>query len=246
MALDTTQDCLAVDLGNGFPNVHPARLRIYVPLAQRCGFSPPQASVGKEQCKIGMPRCVCQCLNLGMREEDLIGDWLLLNREIACRVLCDPVVFDGVVQDAVVTSPPKQKRNLTANSEWWTRAQWALEATLSGNEKLNVYGLRMLWALAKSEAADSKEKEVLDAVWQASSTKMQGDAISQFLADAIELKILPEVQDNPQGSADGEAAGTPRRRYSPDRRDQVLSTLRLEILTAGLKVTLDQELGRET
>ncbi|THJ65754.1 hypothetical protein E8P82_10705 [Arthrobacter echini] len=141
---------------------------------------------------------------------------------------------------------PKRKGNLAANSEWWTRTQWALEATLSGNEKLNVYGLRMLRALAKSEAADSKEKEVLDAVWQASSTRMQGDAIIQILDEAIKLKILPEVQENPRGSADAEAAGTPRRRYSPDRRDQVLSTLRLEILTAGLKVTLDQELGRKT
>jgi hypothetical protein len=37
-----------------------------------------------------------------------------------------------------------------------------------------------------------------------------------------------------------------RRRYNPARKDQVFDTLRREILAARLKVTLDEQLHRET
>lgn len=37
-----------------------------------------------------------------------------------------------------------------------------------------------------------------------------------------------------------------RRTYDPSNKDQVFFTLRREILAARLKVTLDQELNRET
>ena len=37
-----------------------------------------------------------------------------------------------------------------------------------------------------------------------------------------------------------------RRKYNPDRKDQVFDTLRREILAARLKVTLDEQLKRET
>lgn len=38
----------------------------------------------------------------------------------------------------------------------------------------------------------------------------------------------------------------PRRTYDPNNRDQVLSALRRQILAAQLKVTLDEQLGRDT
>lgn len=38
----------------------------------------------------------------------------------------------------------------------------------------------------------------------------------------------------------------PRRKYDPTNRDQVLNALRQSILAAQLKVTLDEQLGRET
>lgn len=149
---------------------------------------------------------------------------------------------------------PKPKVDLAASSEWWTRTQWALEATVSGNEMMNEYGLKMLRALAKSEAADLKEKAMLDAVWQESFTRMQDDAVAQLIEDARELKILPEAQKASPRTADvenkpesvGDPAGAPRRRYDPRGSDRVLSILRREILTAGLKATLDQQLGRPT
>lgn len=39
---------------------------------------------------------------------------------------------------------------------------------------------------------------------------------------------------------------TNRRTYDPTRKDQVFNTLRREILAARLKVTLDEQLHRET
>ncbi|MDJ0356061.1 hypothetical protein [Paenarthrobacter sp. PH39-S1] len=39
---------------------------------------------------------------------------------------------------------------------------------------------------------------------------------------------------------------TYRRTYDPANRDQVFATLRREILAARLKVTLDEQLGRQT
>jgi hypothetical protein len=39
---------------------------------------------------------------------------------------------------------------------------------------------------------------------------------------------------------------TYRRTYDPANRDEVLATLRREILAARLKVTLDAQLGRKT
>jgi hypothetical protein len=39
---------------------------------------------------------------------------------------------------------------------------------------------------------------------------------------------------------------TDRRTYDPERKDQVFDTLRREILAARLKVTLDEQLERET
>ncbi|MEG9246844.1 hypothetical protein V6S67_01945 [Arthrobacter sp. Soc17.1.1.1] len=143
---------------------------------------------------------------------------------------------------------------MAANSEWWARTQWALEATVSGNEVMNGYGLKMLSALARSEGAELKEKAMLDAAWQGSSTRMQDDAIDQLLEDARELKIFLAPQKVPPRSAGvgnnpeaaRNSARTPRKRYGPDGRDQMLTTLRREILMAGLKLTLDKQLGRVT
>lgn len=152
------------------------------------------------------------------------------------------------------SSMPEQKRDAAASSEWWTRTQWALEATVSGNEVMNDYGLKMLRALAKSEVADLKEKAMLDAVWQGSSTRMQDDAVDQLIEDARELTNLSEAQKATPRSVDVDGkpesvrktARTSRKTYDPTKRDQVRSILRREILAARLKVTLDQKLGRET
>lgn len=153
-----------------------------------------------------------------------------------------------------VSSIPGRKRDLAASSEWWTRTQWALEATVSENEVMNVYGLKMLRALTKSEGADLEEKAMLDAVWRGSFTRMEDDAIDQLIREARELEILLEAprpsplngdeEDRPESAPKSD--WTPRNRYDTEKREEVRSVLRRETLTARLKIDLDQQLGRET
>ncbi|MGM0928826.1 MAG: hypothetical protein ACQEXN_03830 [Actinomycetota bacterium] len=154
------------------------------------------------------------------------------------------------------SSMPEQKRDVADSSEWWTRTQWALEATVSKNEVMKDYGLKMLGALAKSEMAETEEKAMLDAVWQVSSTGMQDEAIDQLIEDLRALQnpsestdASPRISDPNEDDASAsvrKTAGTYRRAYDPTNREQVLSTLRREILAARLKVTLDNKLARET
>lgn len=56
-----------------------------------------------------------------------------------------------------------------------------------------------------------------------------------------QMKLPPLVMPCPR--VDGE---TKRRTYDPTNKEQVFATLRREILAARLKVTLDEQLGRET
>ena len=149
---------------------------------------------------------------------------------------------------------PEQKSSVADSSEWWTPTQWALEATVSPNEMMNDYGFKMLGALEKSEMAGTREKAMLDAVWQGSSTRMQDEAIDQVIEDARALKNPSEAQtasprsvevDDTSTSA-RKTARTYRRTYDPTNREQIASTLRKEIGAARLKMTLDRKLGRET
>ncbi|MFD1846962.1 hypothetical protein [Arthrobacter flavus] len=153
-----------------------------------------------------------------------------------------------------VSPIPERKRDLAASSEWWTRTQWALEATVSENEMKNIYGLILLSALAKSKEADFREKSMLDAVWKGACTGMQDDAIDQLIGEARRLNILSEApkpsplngnaKDKPESTP--ESAETPLNSSDAERRGQVLSALRYDILAARLKMDLDQELGRAT
>jgi hypothetical protein len=56
-------------------------------------------------------------------------------------------------------------------TEWWRRAQWALNATASTNHTMYSYGIGILGVLAKSDLAGSEEASLFDAVWEGSCTK---------------------------------------------------------------------------
>lgn len=122
---------------------------------------------------------------------------------------------------------------------------------------------------AKSNLAGCEEKSLFDAVWEGSCTKikMQDNEIRHLLeqhrdgagqeeggpltghSSKRELPRPGTVNAPPvfgeNGSSEDESHGYPRD-DDPERRDQVLRTLRREILAARLKVTLDEQLNRET
>ncbi|GAA1350923.1 hypothetical protein GCM10009636_10620 [Arthrobacter koreensis] len=120
----------------------------------------------------------------------------------------------------------------SANNEWWTRVQWALDATASGNERKYSYGASLLIVLAKSKAAGPREKAVLDAVWKHSKTRMEDPDILHLMEHVSVREVI-------------EGVSTP----VPLARTQDMEMLRVlkrEILAARLKVVLDEQLGRET
>ncbi|WP_193342621.1 hypothetical protein [Pseudarthrobacter sp. AB1] len=161
----------------------------------------------------------------------------------------------------------RRTRESDAMTEWWTRAQWALNATASTNDTMFSYGIGILGVLAKSDLANSEEKSLFDTVWKGSGTRMRDEEIRHLLEqhrDAArqekggplighssirELSRPATANDPPvfgeNGSSEDESHGYPQADHQA-HKDEVFATLRREILAARLKVTLDEQLNRET
>ena len=58
------------------------------------------------------------------------------------------------------------KRLADDRSEWWRRAQWALDRALDDDEAAKALGLVTLEVLARSELARTEELELFDLAWQ--------------------------------------------------------------------------------
>ena len=123
-----------------------------------------------------------------------------------------------------------RRRNFYSNREWWTRTMWALEATASPSDRMFGYGAAMLVELARSGAASNEEKVLLDAVWEVTGTQMRDPAIPQLLA---ERRTVSEPCDD-------------TRAQRPERGLGATTSLYREVLSARLKVVLDEQLRRET
>lgn len=155
-------------------------------------------------------------------------------------------------------------------AEWWRRAQWAMEASASTNDRMYSYGTAVLGVLAKNNQAGREEKELFDAAWRGSFTKMQDQEIEKLIeiylvagqptanGPRIAHPPLPEpgserlgAANQPPGHGDnGIMAGGDPNIYSgapdPGRGPWVFRTVRREILAARLKVILDEQLDRYT
>lgn len=152
-------------------------------------------------------------------------------------------------------------------AEWLRRTQWALGAAASSNDRMFAFGAVILEALARSDLTGPEDKALLDTVWVGSCTRMRDDEIRHLMADC--RAIIEQDRDESasqnrfQLSADRQAErqDPPTSEESdatqwslagnttsagPATKERVFATLRREILIARLKVTLDQQLGRET
>jgi hypothetical protein len=118
-------------------------------------------------------------------------------------------------------------------AEWIRRTQWALGAAASTNDTMYTYGATILEALARSDLTGPEDKAILDTVWAESYTKMRDDEVRHLIAECRTVIEQDKHQPIPEG-------------LDPARRDKIFATLRREILAARLKVTLDEQLGRET
>lgn len=158
---------------------------------------------------------------------------------------------------ATHTDSLARRREADDRAEWIRRTQWALGAAASTNDTMYSYGATILEALARSDLTGPEDKSILDIVWAGSYTKMHDDEIRPLIAECRGALARDKLASNggdeerdPSATGGNEAmqrslAGNATR-ADPTRTNQVFAMLRREILAARLKVTLDNQLGRET
>ncbi|KQQ98411.1 hypothetical protein ASF72_18370 [Arthrobacter sp. Leaf141] len=158
---------------------------------------------------------------------------------------------------ATHTGRLRWRREANDRAEWIRRTQWALGAAASTNDTMYFCGTTILEALARSDLTGPEDKSILDSVWAGSYTKMHDGEIRQLIAECrgalARDKLAANRRDEEQDlSATGENEAMQRSlagnatRAVPAKTNQVFATLRREILAARLKVTLDEQLRRET
>ena len=76
------------------------------------------------------------------------------------------VLLAAIVAAIIGLLTLKQRSQADMRSEWWVRAQWALDASLSDNPKRAEVGLNIMSVLAASQLAQREEIEILSAAWE--------------------------------------------------------------------------------
>ncbi|MCC3279346.1 hypothetical protein LJ754_09280 [Arthrobacter sp. zg-Y40] len=59
----------------------------------------------------------------------------------------------------------EQRRKADQRSEWWNRAQWAIEASMSEDPRRQETGLGVLDLLAQSDLAGEEETAIISIAW---------------------------------------------------------------------------------
>ncbi|MCC9204819.1 hypothetical protein [Arthrobacter sp. zg-Y769] len=75
------------------------------------------------------------------------------------------VLLAGALTFFVGWKTLEQRRKADQRSEWWTRAQWAIEASLSDDPRRQETGLGVLDLLAQSDLAGTEEAAILSIAW---------------------------------------------------------------------------------
>ncbi|MGP4032895.1 hypothetical protein [Pseudarthrobacter sp. 1C304] len=73
------------------------------------------------------------------------------------------VLLGALIAGVVGWRTLQQKAEADNRSEWWKRAQWALDAVHSGDKQRGAVGLKVLTVLGESELAGDGELAVLHA-----------------------------------------------------------------------------------
>lgn len=92
-----------------------------------------------------------------------------------------PVLIAAVLAFLIGLFTLRQKSQADARSEWWSRTQWALEATVAADKRLFTYGYEILEIQGDSNLAGPEELDLLDAVWKQTKSKMEAEQIRQLL-----------------------------------------------------------------
>lgn len=77
-----------------------------------------------------------------------------------------------------------QRRESDDRSEWWKRAQWALDRALDDSPTTKTLGLVTLEVLARSKLAHAEELELFDIAWEAVNDPRNGAANNDSTTEA--------------------------------------------------------------
>ncbi len=114
----------------------------------------------------------------------------------AAAVAAASIAYAGVVRSV------RSQREATRRQQWWERARWALDLTLSDDSTTRTIGLEVLDALGSSEFATEHEFDLVDAATAptleayASSAAPRAD---RGAADADEAHLTLTTTDEGDG-----------------------------------------------
>ena len=75
------------------------------------------------------------------------------------------VLLAGALTFFVGWKTLEQRRKADQRSEWWARAEWAIEASLSDDPRRQETGLGVLDLLAQSDLAGAEEAAIISIAW---------------------------------------------------------------------------------
>lgn len=96
----------------------------------------------------------------------------------------------------------EQRRMADQRSEWWNRAQWAIEASMSDDPRRQETGLGVLDLLAQSDLAGDEETAIISIAWARPLTAVMdaaGEMSENGRASTPEAKEA--VDDNSSAAA---------------------------------------------
>lgn len=104
-------------------------------------------------------------------------------------------------QNALTVSTRNEDR-----SEWWKRAQWALEVAVTmETPQLAAAANAILTALVKSDMASDTDKDLLDTAWKAGTGALNQETAEQAIARAAAFANEADLDDGAQtGENEGE------------------------------------------
>lgn len=118
-----------------------------------------------------------------------------------------PLIAAGLVTVVGWKTLAHQRKVLEASnrnddrSEWWKRAQWALEAAASmENDMLSAAGNEMLEVLVKSPMASDADKDLLDTAWKAGTGAVSQEAAVDAIEEAEEFAREGDLDDSSETS----------------------------------------------
>ncbi|MBP3036263.1 hypothetical protein J2M53_08355 [Arthrobacter sp. zg-ZUI100] len=96
-----------------------------------------------------------------------------------------------------------QRRRADQRSEWWNRAQWAIEASMSDDPRRQETGLGVLDLLAQSDLAGEEETAIISIAWARPLTALMDSNAEMGQNETTSTPGSEEADDDNSSTAAG-------------------------------------------